>query len=635
VTSLGGNPSALSPARIQRPPLVWLGALLTAYLALPLLVFLVRVATSSQRGFGAPGLWGALVTSVASATISTAVIALLGIPLSHALARSTSRLAGAVGLAVQLPLAIPPVMSGVVLVYVVGPYTTVGRWFGGHLTGSITGVVLAQTFVSAPFLVIAARSAFSAVDPALDEVAATLGHRPLARFFRVDLVMAAPGIRAGLVLTWLRAFGEFGATVVLAYHPYSLPVFTYIQFSGAGIPDTRAPTVLALAAAVGVVVIGRRRPGRRGRRRVVPRPEARPPSRVGGAPVSFALDVKPAVGQFHLQVSYRATHTRLAVLGPSGSGKSMTLRSLAGLLGPGVGPVAIGERSIERLKPEDRGIGYVSQGLALIPHLTVWEQLTFPVGADADTAAWWLAALDLTDLAGRRPDELSGGQRQRVCLAQAMVRNPPVVLLDEPFSALDAPVRMELRQRLRRLQVEAGVSSVLVTHDPEEAAMLAAELIVLAEGRVLQAGPTDEVFRHPASPAVARLLGRRNLLPATVRAPGLLAVGDGVVIATSDPQAASLSIGTAVTWSVAPEAVSMGEGDVAGVVRDAVSFGAGTEYLLSLGAGDGPGLAVRVPGSGWRRTESFSEGTPVLVTVPAEAVMVWAVGADGPPPAES
>ena len=182
---------------------------------------------------------------------------------------------------VQLPLALPPVMAGVVLIYLVGPYTTIGSFFGGRLTGSLAGIVLAQTFVAAPFLVIAARSAFAAVEPALDDLAATLGKRPLARFLRVSLPVAAPGIRAGLLLTWLRAFGEYGATVLVAYHPYSLPVFTYVQFSGGGLPDTQAPTVLALAAAIAVVLISRLRVPRRpaSAHRFAGSPPARAPGR--------------------------------------------------------------------------------------------------------------------------------------------------------------------------------------------------------------------------------------------------------------------------------------------------------------------------------------------------------------------
>ncbi|MGN6160310.1 MAG: ABC transporter permease subunit, partial [Marmoricola sp.] len=156
---------------MNRTPLRWLGALLALYLLVPLVAFGWRLATSHERGFGQAGLWQALGTSVLSATISTAVVAVLGIPLALWLARSTGWLRGIVTVLVQLPLALPPVMSGMVLIYVVGPYTWLGRLFDGGLTDSLTGLVIAQTFVASPFLIIAARSAFAAISPDLDELA--------------------------------------------------------------------------------------------------------------------------------------------------------------------------------------------------------------------------------------------------------------------------------------------------------------------------------------------------------------------------------------------------------------------------------------------------------------------------------
>ncbi|MHB1445016.1 MAG: ABC transporter ATP-binding protein/permease [Acidimicrobiales bacterium] len=597
-----------------RSPLTWLGGLLALYLALPLLVFLARIPGSAQRGFGAPGLWAALVTSVESATVATAIIAGLGVPLAFVLARARGPLAAVAGLAVQLPLAIPPVMSGIVLVYVVGPYTAIGRLFGGRLTGTVAGIVLAQTFVSAPFLIIAARSAFSALDPALDELASTLGHRPLSRFFRVALPLAAPGIRAGLLLTWLRALGEYGATVVLAYHPYSLPVFTYIQFSGAGIPTTQAPTLLAvMAAGVAVLVAAgaarlgaarrRRRPAR------LPAPEA--PRPVEQSRLAFALDTR--VGSFHLDLVHEAASPRLAILGPSGSGKSMTLRALAGLLGPRAGRVSLNGRRIDAEAPESRPLGYVPQGLVLFPHLPVWRQVTFGVGADPPVAAWWLETLGLSELAGRFPHELSGGQRQRVSLAQALSRQPALVLLDEPFSALDAPVRAELRLELRRLQREAGLSTLLVTHDPEEAAMLADEVMVVAGGRMLQAGPRTELYGHPASAAVARLLGIHNISPGSVAGSGHIRSGAVTLAAAT----AGLAEGAAVSWAVRPEQIRITiEGALPARVTDVIDLGSVTDLTVELDGG--PGLRVRTA-----EEPELAAGDACRLDIPAAAVTVW------------
>ncbi len=486
---------------MTRSPLAALGGLIVVYLAVPLIAFVVRLIGTPSRGFGSPGLFPSLFVSLESATIALGVITLFGVPLAYLLARSDSRMASVVGVVVQLPLALPPLMSGILLIYLVGPYTFLGRLFDGHLTSSLTGIVLAQTFCAAPFLIVAARSAFATVDPALLDVATTLGHSELSRFRQVALPLAAPGIRAGMLLAWLRAFGEYGAVIVLAYHPFSLPVYTYNQFSGVGLPTTLAPTALALGVAVIAVGLSRFRAGPRSAG-TVDLPEPGEPVVATPTPVSFTLDYR--LGTFHLALDHQSHGSHLAILGPSGSGKSALLRSLAGLYGAAPGPVTYGDRPVTDVAVERRQVGYVAQGFALFPHLSVWRQLLFAAGATPSVAAYWLTHLHLEGLENRYPSQLSGGQQQRVGLAQALCRSPGLLLLDEPFSALDAPVRRELRREVRRLQQETGLATVLVTHDPEEAAFLADEIIVLSEGHALQAGPTRQIFSRPASPEVAR-----------------------------------------------------------------------------------------------------------------------------------
>lgn len=604
---------------------MWLGGLLALYLLVPVLAFLVRLSHQAPLP-STPGLWDAVWVSSSSATISVLVIALAGIPLAYALAHSRSWIATAVGVAVYLPLALPPLMSGILLLFLVGPYTTVGRLFGGHLTGTLAGVVIAQSFVSAPFLIVAARSAFEAADPALEDVAATLGRRPLARFFQVSLPAAAPGIRAGLLLAWLRAFGEYGATVILAYHPYTLPVFNYVQFQAVGLDATVAPTALALCIAALLVGLEHIRPGVRYRRKAV-LPLATPPAPAPHTPVGFDLDT--AVGSFHLRLAHQSTRFRVAILGASGSGKSMTLKCLAGLMGPKCGPVLYDGEVVNRVPVEARRIGYVPQTTGLFPHLTVWQQLRFAPDADPAVAAWWLDTLHLTGLEDRLPSQLSGGQRQRVSVARAMARGPRLLLLDEPFSALDAPVRDELRRELRRLQLQTGLSSVLVTHDPEEAALLADEVIVMDHGRVLQAGPLPEVYARPASPQVARLLGIQNLREGIVGADGGIDV-DGVTISVPTP---GLSPGSAVLWSIRPEYVAL-DGLQRGArygarVLDIVNMGAVSDLVLRLGDGVGPELRARSV-----TAPSVRPGDLVDVSLPPGHITVWAVAEPAPDPVQ-
>ena len=613
----------MSSARALKSPLLWLGGLIVVYLGYPLAAFAVRFVTSPQRGFHVPGLFPALWVSIIGATIALALSTLFGVPLAFLLARSKGRFAAFVGLVVQIPLALPPLMSGIVLVYIVGPYTFLGQLFGRHLTDSMIGVVIAMTFVSSPFLIVAARAAFASIDQGLLDVAATLGHSEMSRFLRVAVPGAGHGIRAGMLLTWLRAFGEYGAVVILAYNPASLPIYTYNQFSGRGLPTTLAPTALALGVAVVVVLLSRVKLPISSSRSMIPSTR-RPPETVTSQPVRFALDHH--LGSFHLEMVHDSKARHLGVLGPSGSGKSALLRCLAGLYGSSPGPVWYGDQSVEDVAVERRGVGYVAQGFSLFPHLTVWRQLMFAKGATPDLAAYWIEHLHLLGLESRLPSELSGGERQRVGLAQVLCRSPRVLLLDEPFSALDVPVRLELRRELRRLQRETGLATVLVTHDPEEAAFLSDELMVIADGRVLQSGTSRAVFSRPASAKVATLVGVENLNLARVATSNSLDI-NGTVVAINPTD---ILPGTSVLWSIRPERVSVASdfesGDVVSEPRVALRgllsdvADTGTAYDLFVSVGEGCEIKARTWGS-----LDVDVGSRCRVELDPEAISLWAV----------
>ncbi len=609
-------------------PLRWLGVLLVLYLAYPVGAFVARVATGHNEGWNVPGLWSALAVSVEGATISLLIGVVTGIPLAYVLAHRRGWLSSAVGVVVQLPLAVPPLICGILLIYIVGPYSFLGQLSGERLTETMYGLVIAQSFVSAPFLVVVARSAFRAVDPALGDVAATLGHGPLSRFLRVDVPAAGDGLRAGMILMWLRAFGEYGTTVILAYHPYSLPVYVDNLFSSAPLSQAEAPTILAFAVAVLAVALVRVRRPVRVRRRPIPAPVAP----VSAPPVPVGFDIDATVGTFRLQVAHPERGHRLAVVGPSGSGKSVTLHVLAGLLGTYTGTVTYGGVDVSRMPPEQRRLGYVPQGFGLMPGRTVWQQAVFGVHADPARAAWWLQTLHLDSLLDRLPEQLSGGERQRVSLARALAGDPQVVLLDEPFSALDAPVRAELRRELRRLQHEVNLSTVLVTHDPEEAAMLAEEIIVLSDGQVLQSGRCRDVYERPASVKVGRLLGIDNLFEGVAVAGGVRLTGGhratgvsggGVTVAL----ATDLPAGARLLWQVPPEAlrvrpgpspsgaggpvVDLGRGHVA----DIVDLGRVVEVVVEVAGVEFRARTLGAP--------ELSVGTACGLDTDAEAVSVW------------
>jgi sulfate transport system ATP-binding protein len=218
----------------------------------------------------------------------------------------------------------------------------------------------------------------------------------------------------------------------------------------------------------------------------------------------------------------------LALLGPSGGGKTTLLRIIAGLERPDEGSVLFDGDDAIRRDPRDRGVGFVFQHYALFRHMTVFENVAFglrvrsraqrPEEAEIRRRVNELLLLVQLDYLGSRyPSQLSGGQRQRVALARALAVEPKVLLLDEPFGALDAKVRQELRRWLRRLHAEIQLTSVFVTHDQEEALELANRVVIINEGRIEQDGTPDEVVEHPATPFVVNFLGQVNIFHGRVQ----------------------------------------------------------------------------------------------------------------------
>ena len=599
---------------MTRSPLPWLGGLLALYLVAPLCALVVQLGTSGVGGLQAPGLFGALEVSAGAATISCALIALAGIPLAYVLAHGEGRAAQVLGAVVQLPLAMPPLAAGILLLFLVGPYTVLGRLAGGHLTDSLIGIVLAQTFVASPFLVVAGRSSFASVDRALEGVAATLGHGRWARFWRVSLPVAWPGIRSGLLLAWVRAFGEFGATAMVAYHPYSLPVFTYVQFGSVGLSTTLAPVLLAVLVALVFLLLNQWRPAPRIRAGTLPAPRrpAAHAAAAAGPPLRFAL--RKRLGSFSLDVAHTAASRRIAIVGPSGSGKTVTLRLLAGLDRPDGGTIQFDGTAVDGIPAEARHLGYAPQEHGLFPHLTVWHHLTFGVGTDPGVARYWLDRLGLADLAHRLPAHLSTGQRQRVALGRALAANPRWVLLDEPFSSLDAPTRHAVQRDVRALQRDTGLASLLVTHDPSDAAFLADEILVIANGRFLQAGPVAAVFGHPASPEVARLLGVPNVHAGRVIAPGLIETASVRLAVASG----AVRPGAPVTWCVRPEDVQITADGPCRRSRGTSSSSAGCGRSSSRSPVASTSAADRGARGGGRVAPAYD---------PAGAVVVWVDGA--------
>jgi iron(III) transport system ATP-binding protein len=279
--------------------------------------------------------------------------------------------------------------------------------------------------------------------------------------------------------------------------------------------------------------------------------------------------------------------TLFTLLGPSGCGKTTTLRSIAGLERPDAGTIEVGGRVLfsggtsgraVNVPANERGLGMVFQSYAIWPHMSVFDNVAFPLKVKKrgsrpgkkeiiERVMRVLETMELADLADRQATKLSGGQQQRLALARALVIEPPLLLLDEPLSNLDAKLRESLRYELKRLQRELGITSVYVTHDQVEALVLSTSIAVMKDGNVMQLGRPREIYENPNCRFVAEFIGTSNFIAGTVAG----REGDRYSVDTADGRlvldsTASMPIGTEVVVSIRPEAVDVSTTSRAGEV---------------------------------------------------------------------
>jgi molybdate transport system ATP-binding protein len=327
--------------------------------------------------------------------------------------------------------------------------------------------------------------------------------------------------------------------------------------------------------------------------------------------MTLAFDVSAKVGHFAYSCQFDASNEIVVLFGHSGAGKSLTLQFVAGLLRPERGRIALGDEvlfdSASRLNlpPQRRRVGYVVQELALFEHLSVRDNIAFGMRPGADRAKRTGELLSLLGLEGfgdRRPRTLSGGQRQRVALARAIGRDAPLLLLDEPFSALDDSLRVSMRKELARLRNDLGLTILFVTHDLREAHFLADRIAVFDNGRILQFGPREEVFRRPASRRVAELTGVANIWPGEVVGvePGFVSVlVDGQRFRVARESRDGLASRGRVDVMVRAERVNLRREAAAGEnrlkARVASEYAYGATHSLHLEPVEGgPGMEVEI-----------------------------------------
>jgi spermidine/putrescine transport system ATP-binding protein len=308
----------------------------------------------------------------------------------------------------------------------------------------------------------------------------------------------------------------------------------------------------------------------------------------------------------------------VTLLGPSGCGKTTLLRIIAGLDRADKGRILLADRAVDQLPANRRPVNTVFQNYALFPHLTVFENVafglrsrSFPEPEVRQRVRTSLAMLKLDEYSDRLPHEISGGQKQRVALARAVVNEPEVLLLDEPMSALDAKLRLEVQLDLRRLQRALGKTFVLVTHDQDEAMTVSDRVVLMNKGRIEQQGPTAEVYERPRNRFVAEFFGAANILQAE-------RIGAMLVFTT----VGSLRVQTPPSWesgtiAIHPEWIELcneepQENGVRGVVRESFYRGDHVEIILDPGP-----LRVQV-NPRWR----LDPGTSVWLALPAERLEV-------------
>jgi len=343
-----------------------------------------------------------------------------------------------------------------------------------------------------------------------------------------------------------------------------------------------------------------------------------------GVPAVTGIDLDIPAGQFY------------SLLGASGCGKTTTLRMIAGFERPDSGRIELDGRDVANDPPHQRPVNTVFQSYALFPFMTVWDNVAFGLryqkAGKEEVRQRVGAALDLVQMgsfAKRKPGQLSGGQQQRVALARALVLRPRVLLLDEPLGALDAKLRKQLQLELRAVQREVGITFVYVTHDQEEALTMSDQIAVLAEGRVEQVGPPEEIYSAPATTYVAGFLGAANIFDAEV----LRSSGGSAVCAAMSAElhaavdgdyrpgpAAIVIRPERITLQQPGESAPEGYNLIGGTVAEVVYLGASTQVHVDVG--EPAPLVVDVPNQAGPQSVGYRPGMAVSCLCAPDAVRV-------------
>ncbi|MBI1818127.1 MAG: sulfate ABC transporter permease subunit CysW [Deltaproteobacteria bacterium] len=504
--------------------------------------------------FADPDTTSAILLTLRVAPVAVVLNVVFGVAAAWLIARFRFRGRTLLTALIDLPFAVSPVVAGLIFVLIFGLQGYLGPWLREHdikIIFATPGLILATAFVTFPFVARELIPLMEAIGTEEEIAAVSLGARALQMFRRVTLPNIKWGLLYGVILCNARAMGEFGAVYVVSGHitgqTDTMPLRVEKLFQEYNMPGAFA--LASLLSSLALVTLAVKTALEWQTRRELE-------SRLRGSPLNQPSGPIPSTPRLHLKspedsiddvprseedrrvgisvknitkhfgdfvalddVSLEVPHGSLvALLGPSGSGKTTLLRIIAGLDMPDEGAIHYQDEDATSRSARDRNVGFVFQHYALFRHMTVFENVAFglrvrrwPEKRIQERVHELLRLIQLDDLGRQAPSQLSGGQRQRVALARALAAEPKVLLLDEPFGALDAKVRQELRQWLRKLHDEIHVTSVFVTHDQEEAFEVSDRVVVMNRGRIEQQGSPQEVFDHPANAFVMDFLGNVNV----------------------------------------------------------------------------------------------------------------------------
>ncbi len=491
-------------------------------------------------------IWISLKTAL-TATIFTFIV---GIIAARLMLGYKGKFKGIIEALLTAPLVLPPTVVGFLLLLLLGKNGLIGEIlarFGVTIIFSWYATVIAATVVALPLMYKTALAAFKQIDANLIACARTLGSTEWTIFWRILLPLAKPGLVAGTLLAFARALGEFGATLMLAGSipgkTETIPIAIFLAAEGGAMDRALILVIVMLFISLGVITTvnywtenyqlasyQNQRPYRKLPYRIreflsTQAASRRKPHQYYPVPENqfeLIVDIEKQLSEFCLKVAFTTDQTPLGLLGASGSGKSTVLRCIAGLETPDRGKIILNGRVLFdseqkiNLPPRDRACGFLFQNYALFPHLTLTENIAFGMEKGQShrvikqEVEKQLIAVDLGGMGDRYPGELSGGQQQRVALARAKINQPEILLLDEPFSALDTYLRDRQEKLLRKNLIRYQGITLFITHNLEEAYRVCPNLLIIDRGKAIAHGSKQDIFERPTNWRTAQLTGCKN-----------------------------------------------------------------------------------------------------------------------------